>query len=258
MIIDSHCHIHDEKFNADRAEVIHRATDAGITHLITIGCDILTTERARAMADKYDHVYFSAGFHPHEAKFLSDENFDLLKGLAEHPKCVAIGECGLDFYYYHSSAEEQKTALIRQIELASLLNLPLVIHLRDAFLPCVEIFENHLKEDQKVLIHCFSGTLEEAHIFADMGFYISLSGILTFKKPGDLARVAAEMPPEKLLIETDAPYLAPHPHRGQRNEPALIKHTLAAVADARGEELSKVAAQIYQNSKEFFGLIARK
>ncbi len=254
MIIDSHCHIHDEKFNADREEVIKRATDAGITHLITIGCDILTTEKARVMAESFEHIYFSAGFHPHEAKFLSDENFDTLKALAQHEKCVAIGECGLDFYYYHSSADEQKAAFIRQIELAHELKKPLVIHLRDAFLPCVEIFENYLKDEQKVLIHCFSGTLEEAHIFADMGFYISLSGIVTFKKPGDLMRVAAEIPLEKLLIETDAPYLAPHPHRGQRNEPALISYTLDAVAQARGEDKAMVAAGIYKNSKEFFSL----
>lgn len=254
MIIDSHCHIHDEKFNADREEVIQRAMDAGISHLVTIGCDILTTERARHMAELYPHIYFSAGFHPHEAKFLSDENFELLTTLANHPKCVAIGECGLDFYYYHSTEQDQRQALIQQIALAKDLKKPLIIHLRDAFLPCVEIFEEHLSEEQKVLIHCFSGTLEEAHIFADMGFYISLSGIVTFKKPGDLLKVAAEIPLERLIVETDSPYLAPHPHRGQRNEPALIRATLDAVVGVRSEGKEQAEAQIYSNTKEFFAL----
>ncbi len=254
MIIDSHCHIHDEKFNADREEVIKRALDAGISHLITIGCDIATTERALAVADSYPHIYFSAGFHPHEAKFLDEEAFEQLSTLARHLKCVAIGECGLDFYYYHSNEQEQREALIKQIALSSELKKPLIIHLRDAFLPCVEIFEEHLSDDHKVLIHCFSGTLEEAHIFADMGCHISLSGIATFKKPGDLLRVAKELPLDRLIIETDSPYLAPHPHRGQRNEPALIRATLEAVAAVRSEEKDEVEARIYENTKQFFQL----
>lgn len=254
MIIDSHCHIHDEKFDTDRNEVIKRAQDGGISHLITIGCDIGTTEKACAMAESHDTIYFSAGFHPHEAKFLTEENYDILKKLAQHKKCVAIGECGLDFYYYHSSAEEQKTALIQQIELAHELHLPLVIHLRDAFVPFMEIMEEHIKDGQKVLIHCFSGSLEEGHILLESGFYLSFSGIVTFKKPGDLPQVAKEMPLDKLLIETDCPYLAPLPYRGKRNEPLYIRHTLEAIALARGEEMATIEAQIYQNSLDFFGL----
>lgn len=252
-IIDTHCHLHDEKFNADQDQVIQNAFDAGLTHMVTIGCDLITTEKALNLSEKYNNIYFSAGFHPHDAKFMDEESFEKLKEFASHKKCVAIGECGLDFYYNHSDKDEQKQSFIKQIHLAYELNLPLIIHLRDAFSECLEILEENLQESQKVVIHCFSGSLEEATIFSEMGFYISLSGIITFKKPGDLVRVAASLPLEKILIETDAPYLAPHPHRGQRNEPALIKLVLAAVAQARGLSEEKVATQIYENSKDFFG-----
>ncbi len=254
MIIDSHAHLHDEKFSADLYQVLDRARSAGIDQLITIGCDLETTTKARACAQAWPKVYFSAGFHPHEAKLLHDESLNDLKSLATDKKCVAIGECGLDFYYLHSSKIEQEYAFIKQIELAHELNLPLVIHLRDAFLPCVNILENHLKDCQKVLIHCFSGMLDEAKIFIEMGCLISLSGIVTFKKPGDLLNVAREIPLNHLLIETDCPYLAPHPYRGQRNEPAYIVKTLEAVASARSEPYAEVQQAIYQNSRDFFGL----
>ncbi|MCA9506911.1 MAG: TatD family hydrolase [Myxococcales bacterium] len=254
MIIDSHCHIHDEKFNSDRDEVIKRAQDENITHLITIGCDIFTTEKAHAVAERYENIYFSAGFHPHEAQFLDDENYQKLRELAQAKKCVAIGECGLDYYYNHSKPKEQEAALVKQIELAHELGLPLIIHLRDAFVPFMDIMEAHLKEGQKVLIHCFSGSLEEAHIHIESGFYISLSGIITFKKPGDLPQVAKEIPLEKLLIETDCPYLAPLPYRGKRNEPHYIHRTLDAVAQARGETLEIIENQIYQNTLDFFNI----
>lgn len=252
MIIDTHCHLHDEKFAADLNDVLMRARDAQVSGFVTIGCDIITTTKAKNLAELHDSVYFTAGFHPHEAKFLDDENLDELKLLAQHKKCVGIGECGLDFYYYHSSADEQRQALIQQINLAQELKLPLIIHLRDAFKECLDIFETYLSDQQKVLIHCFSGTLEEAHIFCDMGFYLSLSGIVTFKKPGDLPRVAKEVPLERLVIETDSPYLAPLPYRGKRNEPSYIRHTLQAVADARGQDVSQVENALYKNSKEFF------
>lgn len=254
MIIDSHTHLHDEKFSSDLAQVLDRAHSAGVDRLITIGCDLNTTIKAHACAQAWPQIYFSAGFHPHEAKFLTDESLNEITKLATSKKCVAIGECGLDFYYLHSSMSEQEHAFIKQIKLAHELNLPLIIHLRDAFLACINILENYLKDSQKILIHCFSGTLDEARIFVEMGCLISLSGIITFKKPGDLINVAREIPLDHLLIETDCPYLAPHPYRGQRNEPAYIAKTLEAVAYARRESYDEVQQAIYQNSRNFFGL----
>jgi len=254
MIIDSHCHIHDPKFDHDLPEVLERARLAGVTHMITVGCDVETSRQAQKRAQADPHVYFSAGFHPHDAKFSSDEQLLEIKKLASDPKCVAIGECGLDFYYEHSNQVDQETAFIKQIKLAEELNLPLIIHLRDAYDKCIEILQENKKIQQKFVIHCFSGTLEQAQEFSRMGGLISLSGILTFKKPGELLDVAQNLPLTSLLIETDAPYLAPHPHRGQRNEPSFVTLTLKAVALARGQDEEEVAAQIYRNTADFFNL----
>ena len=253
-IIDSHCHIHDPKFAQDLACVLTRAREAGITHMITVGCDVETTKQAQKIAHQESSVYFSAGFHPHDAKFSSDEELLRIRELATDPKCVAIGECGLDFYYEHSNKHEQIASFIKQIKLADELNLPLIIHLRDAYDTCLEILKEHKKTHQKFVIHCFSGTQEQAQEFCQMGGLISLSGILTFKKPGELVLVAKNLALEHLLIETDAPYLAPHPHRGQRNEPSYVTLTLQAVAQARGQDESEVAAQIYNNTMNFFNI----
>ncbi len=254
MTIDSHCHIHDEKFKDDLDQVLARARAANVSHFISVGCDIETTKRAQAVADQYDDVYFTAGFHPHEAKFATPEALCQLKSLASHKKCVAIGECGLDYYYEHSPIDEQKRAFAAQLELASELNLPVVIHLRDAFDDCLTILKQHENLLKRTVIHCFSGTLAEAKIFAQLGCFISLSGIITFKKPGDLPMVAQEIALEQLLVETDAPYLAPHPHRGARNEPAFVNYTLEAIAQARGEDVAKVASHIAANTIRFFNL----
>lgn len=254
MIIDSHCHLHDEKYTSDRPEVLARAKHASISHLITIGCDLKTSQDAAQIAHHNPEVFFTAGYHPHDAKHMNDTNFMALKKLAQDKKCVAIGECGLDYYYLHSSIDEQKTAFTKQIELALELNLPLVIHLRDAFDDCVALFKQYQGLSGRVVIHCFSGTLVQAQIFVDMGFFISLSGIITFKKPGELLLVAEQIPLERLLVETDAPYLAPHPFRGQRNEPAYITHTIDTIAAARGQDKLAIMQQVYTNTSQFFGL----
>lgn len=253
-IIDTHSHLHDEKFDQDLDEVLARAKAANITHMVSIGCDIATTEKAQKLAQKYPHIFYTAGFHPHDAKDLDQSAFAKLENLATNSKCVAIGEIGLDYYYLHSSAEEQKQALIKQLELAKKLSLPVVIHLRDAFDDCVQILNEYAEKPLRVIIHCFSGTLAEAEHFVSLGCLISLSGIVTFKKPGELLDVAKNIPLKNLVIETDCPYLAPHPFRGQRNEPALILNTLKTVADAKGQDINLVAKELYENSLNFFGL----
>lgn len=254
MIIDSHCHLHDEKFSDDLDEVLARAKDAGISHMITIGCDIETTKKAALLAQRFPNIFFSAGFHPHEAKFLDPRALAELESLAKEKKCVAIGEIGLDYYYQHSSKDEQRQALLQQLLLARRLDLPVVIHLRDAFDDCIAILRRFEDLLEKTVIHCFSGTLEEAKIFTKMGCSISLSGIVTFKNPKDLLRVAESTDIKKLLVETDCPYLAPHPLRGKRNEPALIVHTLKAITSARKEDVHVIEKQIHQNTMEFFRL----
>ncbi|HXW52849.1 MAG TPA: TatD family hydrolase [Myxococcota bacterium] len=255
MIIDSHCHIHDEQFAGDLSQVLERARLSNVSHLITIGCDIPTTKRAKDLAQKLANVYFTAGFHPHDAKSLSASSLLELKDLAKDQKCVAIGEIGLDYFYMHSEKAVQLLAFEQQLSLALELNLPVVIHLRDAFDDCVNIlngYQNLLK--QRTVIHCFSGTLSEAQVLERLGCFISLSGILTFKKSGELTEVAKSISLDRLLVETDCPYLAPQPFRGKRNEPSYIVYTLAAIAEARHEPLPAVREQIFNNTKTFFRL----
>lgn len=254
MIIDSHCHLHDEKYQEDLNEVLCRAQDAKISYMISVGCDLATTKKAQELATRIDSVYFSAGYHPHEAQFLSDENLIKLKMLARDAKCVAIGECGLDFYYLHSSKEDQFIAFEKQIQLAKELSLPLIVHVRDAFEPCIGMLKLFPDVALKTVIHCFSGTLKEALDFVKLGCFISLSGIVTFKKPGELIEVAKNVPKELLLIETDSPYLAPHPFRGKRNEPSFISYTLDAIAKARNEEPVALANQLTKNTERLFGI----
>lgn len=255
MIIDSHCHLHDEKFLTDLDNVLLSAKEANITHFIDIGCDLETTQKAYDLANKYSQIYFSAGFHPHEAKFLNTNTLEKLELLAKNKKCLAIGECGLDYYYNHSNQEEQKYAFIEQLKLAHKLNLPTIIHLRDAYEDCLNILQTYRQKSQKIVIHCFSGTLEQANFFASLGIYISLSGIITFKNPQELLLVAKEIALDKLIIETDAPYLSPHPFRGKRNEPSFITHTLDKIISVRSESKEAITSQIYKNTLDLFGLV---
>jgi TatD DNase family protein len=255
MIIDSHCHIHDKKFAHDLKEVLYRAKLANISHFITIGCDIATTRNAAHLSHEIEQVFFTAGFHPHDAQHLTHESFLVLKELARHKKCVAVGEIGLDYFYLHSSKEVQQNAFKKQLDLALELNLPVVIHLRDAFDDCLAIIKGYPELLKKrIVIHCFSGTLNEATTFESLGCLISLSGIITFKKSGELKDVASGVALDRLLVETDCPYLSPEPFRGQRNEPAYIIHTLKVIAEARNQELSVVSTQIHKNTMAFFKL----
>lgn len=252
-IIDSHCHLHDERYNDDLPAVLNRANEAGITHFVTIGCDIPTTKAAQRIAHTYGPIYFSAGFHPHDAKGMDEESFQELKAMAQDEKCVAIGECGLDYYYEHSPKETQQKVFTRQLDLAKELKKPVVIHLRDAYEDCFAILKG-ANLSEKIVIHCFSGTKEHAQTFLELGCYLSLSGIVTFKKPLDLLEVAKMTPQDRLLIETDAPYLTPHPFRGKRNEPNLITYTLKTIAEARNENECLLAERLYKNTVAFFSL----
>lgn len=254
MIIDSHCHLHDEKFSSDLNEILNTARQAGITHFIDIGCDLTTSQNAFKISNMHEDVFFSAGFHPHEAKFCTEKSLEDLKNLAHEKKCVAIGECGLDYFYNHSDKESQQKAFIAQIELAYNLKLPLIIHLRDAYDDCISILNNYKKNEQKFVIHCFSGTLKQAQKFIDMNAYISLSGIITFKNPQELIFVAQSIPLTNLIIETDAPYLAPHPFRGKRNEPSFITQTLDKIISVRSENKEEIIKQIYKNTLKLFNL----
>ncbi len=256
MFLDSHCHLDDSSFDADRDAVIERAQAAGVAYLLTIGGsapdDIAS---GLPIAAKHDWIFTSAGIHPHEAVHAKDHHFDLLRHTAGNPKVIAIGEIGLDFYYDHSPREIQKQVFIRQLEVSRDVKLPIIIHARDAWADLAEIVKNHWNSSGLGgILHCFSGTRDDAAKFLDWGFMISFAGNVTFKKAEDLRDAARYVPLDRLLTETDSPYLAPVPHRGQRNEPAFVvetTRTLAALRDMTDEEMGRRAVE---NFVRFFRL----
>lgn len=254
MLVDTHCHIHDARFDEDRAQVITRARDAGIGAMITIGCDFDTTLRARALSQVHSDVYFSAGFHPHEAQKAPADLVSQLRAFAIHEKCVAIGECGLDFYYDHSPREIQKTVFEQQMVLAQDVKKALVVHVRNAYDECIEMLSGFPTDKTPVIIHCFSSSIEVAERFLAMGCYLSIPGILTFKEPGDLEKVVVMAPMERLLVETDSPYLAPLPYRGKRNEPAYVVKVAEKIAALKSLTLVETSNLLTANSCRAFNL----
>ena len=258
MIIDTHCHLDDERYREDLDEVLNRAKEAGVKKYIIPGADPKTLERAVELSEKYDDIYFAVGVHPYDAK---NYNRDFLEQFIEHKKCVAVGECGLDYYRLPETQEEieqekalQKEVFIDQIELANKYNKPLIVHIREASLDS----KNILKEYAKVegVLHCYNaneGLLE----LADRGFYFGIGGVLTFKNAKKLINVYPKIPLEKLLIETDGPYLTPHPYRGTRNEPAYCALVLDKMVELSGIDRDELKNNVLQNSKRLFkGLIS--
>lgn len=255
MLIDSHCHLDARQFNDDRPMVICRARDAGVRAFLTIGCDVENSGRALGLAATHQDIYASVGVHPHEAGKAQPGYIDAIRNLAGHPRAKAIGECGLDYYYDHSPRDVQQDVFSSQVRLAQELGYPLVVHVRDAWDDCLRILRQE-KPGQGV-IHCFTGTLEQAKASLDLGFHISIPGIVTFKKAGELPDVAKEVPDERLLIETDSPYLAPAPHRGKRNEPAFVDFVAEKVAELRGVSKKSLIDLTGMNACKLFDLPLR-
>lgn len=244
QFVDSHCHLDQRRFDADREEVIQRAVSAGVKRMVTIGASgaMQANHDALALAASHDFIFATVGIHPHEAKSASDAIIDELRQLARKPKVVGIGETGLDYYYDHSPRPVQQDVFRRFIHLARELGLPLSIHLRDAYDDAIEILRGEKAQDVGGVIHCFSSDRLRARQLLDLGFDLSFSGTVTFKNADELRAVAREVPEDRFMIETDAPFLAPMPHRGKRNEPAFVLHTAAAIAAVRDQSLEAVAA----------------
>ncbi len=239
MLIDTHTHLDDARYNDDREAVIARAREAGVEAFVTIGCDLATSHAAVRLAGQHSFVYASIGVHPHEVKHIGDSWYDEFRRLARNKKVVAYGEIGLDYHYNHSSPKEQRERFREQIQLARELALPVIIHTREAQEDTIAI----LKEEQASAIggvfHCFSGDARLAKEALELGFYLSFSGILTFQNATMLREIATTVPLDRLLIETDCPYLTPTPHRGKRNEPAYVAQVakqLAALHPGLSEE----------------------
>lgn len=257
FLVDSHAHLDDSAFDADRDAVIERARAAGISRIMTIGGGAApdTLGASLSIAEQYDWIYATVGIHPHEARHFSDAHCDEIRLLAENPKVLALGEIGLDYFYDHSARETQLNVLTRQFELALELKLPVVIHCRDAWDDLREVVANHWQSASLGgILHCFSGSREDAFRFLDWGFLISFAGNLTFKKADELRSVAREVPRDRILVETDSPYLAPVPHRGKRNEPAYVRETVRTLAGLHNMREDELGLQTARNFSDFFRL----
>ena len=252
-LVDSHCHL-DMDFDADRAAVLDRARAAGIGAMVTIGASgpFDANRAAVALAAAHEEIQATVGVHPHEAASVTDAVLDAVAELATRPKVVAIGETGLDYHYEHSPREAQRQAFARFIQLARRLGLPIVVHLRHADDDAADILRGERAGEIGGVIHCFSSDAAAARRFLDLGMHISFSGIVTFKTAEPLREAARLVPADRLLVETDAPFLAPIPYRGRRNEPALIVQTAAVLAEVRGETLAQVATATAANARRLF------
>ncbi len=254
MLIDTHAHIDDEKFESDRDEVVARAKEAGLIKIINMGDSIASSRRAIALTEKYDIVYAGVGVHPEMIGEVQESDYALMAELAEkHDKVVAIGEIGLDYHYTKDNSEIQKNVFIRQLDVARQLNLPVSIHDRDAHGDLMTILK---REGQGIrgTIHCYSGSAEMAKDLLKMGWYLGVDGPLTFKNAAKLPEVIATIPLERLLLETDCPYLAPVPKRGTRNEPAYVSYVAQKVAEIRGMSVTEISEITTQNALDLFGL----
>jgi TatD DNase family protein len=249
MYVDSHAHIEMGEFDQDREQVIQRALDAGVDLIVDIGDGDVSHDSQGAafkVAEQYPFIFTTVGVHPHEARLLDERLYSRLDEMVQHPKVIAVGEIGLDYHYDHSPREVQREAFRKQLGLARERELPVVIHTREAEADTIEIIrEEWSGSAMPGIIHCFTGTRWLAEEAIRLGFYISFSGVLTFKKAGDLRETASALPLDRILIETDSPFLAPEPYRGKRNEPAYVVETARRLAELRGvipEEIGRITS----------------
>jgi TatD DNase family protein len=252
MLIDTHTHLHDPQFDTDRETVIHRARQDGVGLMITVGTDLETSRQAVELAERYDCVFATVGVHPHEVKTIQGNSYRVLEQLARHPKVVAYGEVGLDFYYMYSPKDLQQRHFREQIRLARQLKLPLVIHTRQAPKETLDILEEEKADEVGGVFHCYTGDLPTARTALSLNFFISFSGILTFPKALDLQEVARQIPVESLMVETDCPYLAPTPHRGKRNEPSYVRQVAEMLAQLKALPHEELARLTSQNARKLF------
>ena len=255
-LVDSHCHLDEERFDADRDAVIARAKAAGVTRMITIGASgsMKANYDAVALSERDPAIYATVGVHPHDAKSMSENVADELAQLAQRAKVVGIGETGLDYYYDNSPRPRQQESFRLHIQLARKLGLPIVVHLRDAYADAATLLREERAQEIGGVIHCFSGTRDDARTFLDLGFDLSFSGIVTFKTAAELREVAAMVPSDRFMVETDAPFLAPIPHRGKRNEPSFVVETARMIAGVRRQSLEGVAENTAANAVRRFRL----
>jgi len=258
-LIDSHCHLNYDYTPKITSDIIQEAKESGVETLITIGTDLKSIPELENLSERYPCVYHTVGIHPHEATtLLSESDLKILEKASQHPKCRAIGEIGLDYHYDHSPKETQKGLLEQQLQLALRIEQPVVIHSREGeeeLLSSLKIYSAQVPSNRTPgVIHCFSGTVDFGSACLDLGFYISFSGILTFKKAEEVRAAAQAFPLDRILLETDSPYLAPIPYRGKKCEPSLVKFTAQKLAEIKALPYSTIAEVTTQNAKKVFRL----
>ncbi len=253
MLIDSHTHIHFKDFQNETEAILNRAQKAGVSQLVNVATDLATSRTVIEIATRYPGVFAAVGVHPHDVAKMADGDLAALKSLASSSsKVVAIGEVGLDYYYEHSPKDVQQSRLRDFVKLSAETKLPLIIHCRDAFEDCFRILDEENGWKQGGVFHCYTGNLETAEKILKKGFYVSFSGIVTFKKSQELQEVARRLSRDRFLIETDCPFLAPEPHRGKRNEPAYVRLVASKLAELRGVSFEEIAALTSRNTRELF------
>jgi TatD DNase family protein len=253
MLIDSHAHLEMREFDHDRDEVVRRAKEAGVDCIVTVGTNLRDCRKAVAIAAQYESVYAALGVHPHDVKGIDEKTYDAISRLISQPKVVAYGEIGLDFFRNRSPRDVQIRCFGEQLEMADEFDMPVIIHDRDAHAETLKML-GAWKGKKGGVVHCFSGDAAMAKKCLDMGFYISIPGPVTYSKAEKLLEVVRQIPLERLLVETDAPYLTPQPHRGKRNEPAYVVHTAKRISDIKGLTLAEVGATTSQNARVVFGI----
>jgi TatD DNase family protein len=252
QIVDSHAHLDFSQFDDDREATIERARDAGLVAILNVGTDLASSRAAVALAEQYDFIYATVGIHPHDAKAVTPAVLEALRALADHEKVVAVGEIGLDYYRDLSPRPVQRRVFADQLALASELNLPVVIHSRDAHDDVLATLEGW---EGGGVFHSYAGGPERLDQVLDLGFLVGISGPVTFRNAHRLREVAAAVPLGRLLVETDAPFLTPVPHRGQRNEPAYVRHVAEAIARQRGASYDTVAQRVTENFGHLFRVL---
>lgn len=253
-MIDSHCHLNFSQFKDIQSKLVSDALEAGVHTIINIGVDLETSEASIALAEKFDSIYATVGYHPHDSKKFNDKIFQKLKEYASHPRVVAIGEIGLDFYRDNSPRDIQQKVFRQQIELAIDCKLPIVIHTREAFKETIKIVNEYASDLVGGVFHCFPGNIDEAYEIFEIDFFISVGGILTFKN-STMSQVAEEVSLNRIIVETDAPYLAPTPYRGKTNQPMYVKHVYEKLAELKNLPFKQVEKITDRNCQKLFKLV---
>jgi len=252
MYFDTHAHYCDKRFNNDRDELLALMPDAGISLILNSGSSLQSSKFSLSLADKYPFIFASAGVHPHDAKSMTDDTVTELKVLLSHPKAVAVGEIGLDYHYDFSPREVQRNRFREQLELARDMDKPVIIHERESLGDTIDAVRGF--DDLTGVFHCFSGSWETAKAILDMGWYLSFTGVITFKNARRVLEVLEKMPADRIMLETDCPYMAPEPKRGHRNSSLYLPFIAEKIAEVRGISKEEVAAFTTENGKRFFGI----